>query len=217
MDALAIRPVLLDMCRRIAAHGYFVLLPDMFYRFGFYEPRDAAEIFATGDVVAALGPLMASTSEAKAASDCRAFFEFLDANGQVADGRYGVTGYCMGGATALIAAGLFPDHVAAAASFHAGFLVTDSALSPHRVIAGASARLFIASATDDPHFTAGEADTLRSALDAGGVAYDLETYEGARHGWTMADLPVYSSDAAERHWCDLLALLDAEIGVAAEA
>ena len=34
MDAPAIREELYDMARRIADQGYFVLLPDLFYRFG---------------------------------------------------------------------------------------------------------------------------------------------------------------------------------------
>ncbi len=34
MDAPAIREELYDMARRIAAEGYYVILPDLFYRFG---------------------------------------------------------------------------------------------------------------------------------------------------------------------------------------
>jgi carboxymethylenebutenolidase len=34
MDASGIRDELLDMCRRIAEQGYFVLLPDLYYRLG---------------------------------------------------------------------------------------------------------------------------------------------------------------------------------------
>ncbi len=40
MDGLGIRPALFDMGERMAAHGYFVLLPDLFYRAGRYEPMD---------------------------------------------------------------------------------------------------------------------------------------------------------------------------------
>src|SRR5579883_2767037 len=34
MDAPGIREELRNMCRRIAKHGYFALLPDLFYRLG---------------------------------------------------------------------------------------------------------------------------------------------------------------------------------------
>ena len=38
MDAPAIRPTLFDLGERLASHGYLVLLPDLFYRDGPYEP-----------------------------------------------------------------------------------------------------------------------------------------------------------------------------------
>jgi carboxymethylenebutenolidase len=40
------------------------------------------------------------------------------------------------------------------------------------------------------------------------VEHRCEIYPGARHGFTMADFPVYNEQAAERHWRDLFALLD---------
>ena len=46
MDAPAIRPALFEMCQRLADHGYFVLLPDMFWRAGPYEPINVREVFA---------------------------------------------------------------------------------------------------------------------------------------------------------------------------
>ena len=48
MDGLAIRPALLAMAARLAAGGYVVLLPDLFYRAGPYEPLDPKALFASG-------------------------------------------------------------------------------------------------------------------------------------------------------------------------
>src|SRR5690348_10611021 len=45
MDAPAIRPALFDMCERLAGHGYFVLLPDMLWSIGQYDPINLAEAF----------------------------------------------------------------------------------------------------------------------------------------------------------------------------
>ena len=47
MDAPAIRPALFDMGERLAGHGYFVLLPDLFWRAGPYEPINLREAFAS--------------------------------------------------------------------------------------------------------------------------------------------------------------------------
>src|SRR5436309_2752755 len=49
MDGLAIRPTLFGMAERLASNGYYVLLPDMFWRLGPYEPMTAAEVFSDPD------------------------------------------------------------------------------------------------------------------------------------------------------------------------
>jgi carboxymethylenebutenolidase len=39
---------------------------------------------------------------------------------------------------------------------------------------------------------------FEQALAAWGGAYESETYEGASHGWTVPDNPVFNSTQAER-------------------
>ncbi|HLY80580.1 MAG TPA: dienelactone hydrolase family protein, partial [Caulobacteraceae bacterium] len=45
MDAPAIRPALFEFGERLAAHGYFTLLPDLFWRAGPYAPINVKEVF----------------------------------------------------------------------------------------------------------------------------------------------------------------------------
>ena len=73
MDGLGIRPTLFEMGQRLANGGYIVLLPDLFYRAGRYEPMDPKKIFATGDVMGAIGHLFISTNNRRAAEDTEAF------------------------------------------------------------------------------------------------------------------------------------------------
>ena len=49
MDGLGIRPAMLEIGERLATYGYFVLLPDLFYRSGPYEPMDPRIVFADPD------------------------------------------------------------------------------------------------------------------------------------------------------------------------
>ena len=126
---------------RLANHGYVVLVPDLFYRAGPYEPVEPRLVFESGDVSGAIGHLLASTDNQRAAADTAAFLAYLDTRDDVIGPRVGTTGYCMGGAISLTAAGTYPERIAAAASFHGGNLATDSELSPHRLAPQISARV----------------------------------------------------------------------------
>ena len=120
--------------------------------------------------------------------------------------KVGTTGYCMGGARSLTAAGTYPARIAAAASFHGGNLATDSDLSPHLLAASIAARVYVAGADQDNSYPPEMAARLDQALSDAGVDHRCEVYPDALHGWTMADFPVYNEAAAERHWDELVAL-----------
>ena len=111
-----------------------------------------------------------------------------------------VMGYCMGGGYALTAAGTFPSRVAAAASFHGGWLATEKTDSPHRLAAQMRAQLYVGVAGIDPMFPPEECERLRAALEAEGCAFELKVYEGVRHGFSVTGHPVYDRTASEEHW-----------------
>ncbi|HLI66769.1 MAG TPA: dienelactone hydrolase family protein [Caulobacteraceae bacterium] len=216
MDAPAIRPELFHMSQRLADHGYYVLLPDMFWRAGPYEPINIAEVFK--DEAARrerFGKFMASTDPERSTRDTEAFLDWLAKQPDVKGTKVGVTGYCMGAGLALRAAGNFPDRVVAAAGFHGGRLATDAPDSPHLLAPQITARVYIAGADEDAGFPPEQADRLREALTAAGVENEITIYKGARHGYACRDLPVYNEEAAERHWTELFKLLDGTLKVAA--
>jgi len=208
MDGLGIRTALFDVAERIAAGGYFVLLPDLFYRAGPYVAPDPKKVFTDPDARAAWAKTMANAiTPAGVREDLRAFLAHLDATPEVAsDGRsIGVTGYCMGGTFALSAAGWFPDKIASVAAFHPGRVVTDDADSAHRAVAHAEGRVYVARASDDASFTDEDLGVLERALAEARVEHQIETYP-AKHGWVLADTPVHDAGQAERHF-DALARL----------
>ena len=49
MDGIGVRPALFEIGERLASGGYFVLLPDLYYRSGF-TARDGANLFSDPDV-----------------------------------------------------------------------------------------------------------------------------------------------------------------------
>jgi carboxymethylenebutenolidase len=207
MDALAIRPTLVDMATRLAAAGYVVLLPDLFYRFGPYAPLDPKVVFA-GDFRASIGPMVATTSNGKAAEDTAAFLAYLDTRGDVAGTKIGTVGFCMGGGMALTVAGTYPERVGAVASFHGGNLATDDPASPHLLAPKIAAEVYVAGADNDHGYPPEMEVRLDKALTDAGVAHRCEIYAGAAHGWMKPDFTVYDEAAAERGWAEMLALFD---------
>lgn len=209
MDAGGIRPAVFEMTQRLADAGYLVLVPDLFYRYGPYGPFDPVEVMRS-DFRAVLGPLMATTGNAKAAQDTTALLAYLDTRRDVVGRQVGAIGFCMGGGMAIVAAGTHSDRFAAVASFHGGNLATDASDSPHTVALLIKARLYIAAATNDDSYPPEMAGRLETALRGAGVSFETETYPAA-HGWMKPDFPVFDAAAAERGWRAMLALLDREL------
>lgn len=209
MDAPAIRPAMFEMSQRLADHGYYVLLPDLFWRAGPYEPIDMKAAFkdeaARREV---FGKLMGSTNAEKQMSDVGAFLAWLQTQPQALATQVGTTGYCMGCGVSLRAAGTYPDRIAAAAGFHGGRLATDAPDSPHLLASKIKAKVYIAGADEDAGFPPEQADRLREALSAAGVVNEITIYPGARHGYAPPDMPVYNEAASERHWTEMLKLFD---------
>jgi carboxymethylenebutenolidase len=204
MDVIGIRAELESMAARLAANGYVVALPNLFYRLGALPPVDLATFVAPGparDHVLARGKTI---DGAKTMSDTAAVLEHL--SGARTTGAVGAVGYCMGGGYALRAAGTFPDRVVAAASFHGGALATDAPDSPHRLAPTMSGRIYVGVASQDHSFDDAQRERLRAALEDAGVDYDIDVYEGAKHGFAVTGHPVYDPAAAERHWDALLKL-----------
>ncbi|MGH9275367.1 MAG: dienelactone hydrolase family protein, partial [Acidimicrobiales bacterium] len=142
-DAGGVRGTFHDMAQRLADLGYAVLLPNLYYRQGAYEPFDWRTVFKDRAEWARLMALAESVTEQGAARDTEAMLAFLADQPEVAAGtKVGTTGYCMGGSFALTAAGRFPDRVAAAASFHGGQIASTAPDSPHLLAREMRAELY---------------------------------------------------------------------------
>ncbi|MEW2426608.1 dienelactone hydrolase family protein [Micromonospora sp. NPDC047644] len=211
MDAFGPRPRLVEMAERIAARGYLVLTPHLFYRAGrapIFDLSRLAEPDQRGALFAQIMPLIEALTPDVVSRDTAAYLDFLAARDDVRPGPVAITGYCMGGTNALRAIEAHPDRIAAVASFHGGRIVTDAPDSPHRGVGSITGELYFGHADADQSMTPEQIATLEKALDNAGVRYRSEVYEGAHHGFTMADTPMYDEQATERHWAALFDLLD---------
>ncbi|MFG2522224.1 dienelactone hydrolase family protein [Streptomyces sp. NPDC048527] len=210
MDAFGLRPQLRSMADRLAAAGYTVLVPNVFYRHG-PAPVVTLPDFITDAERPALFeqivPLMGDLTADAVARDSAAYLSWLADCPAAAAGPVGVTGYCLGARLALVTAGSQPERVAAAAGFHGAGLATDDPTSPHLLADRITAELCFGHADQDPSMPPEQIERLDKALTAAGVRHHSEVYTGAHHGFTMADTDRFDAEAAERHWGTLLGLL----------
>jgi carboxymethylenebutenolidase len=208
MDGLGIRPAMLEVGERLAKSGYLVLLPDLFYRSGPYEPMDPHTVFTDPEKRKVLmEKFFAHATPANIMSDTRAFLDWIAAQPDAKKGGIGTTGYCMGGRMSLTAAGTYPDRIVAAAAYHPGRVATDDPDSAHLLAPKMKARVYVAGAMEDQSFPDEMKARLEEALTKAGVDHKIETYP-AKHGWVFRDTPVYDAAAAERHWQSLVSLMD---------
>lgn len=207
IDAIGLRPRIEEMADRIAAEGYVVLTPNVFYRAGrapLWETPDLQDPEARATFMQSLGPLMADLGPAAVAADGGAY---LDKLAELTDGPVGITGYCFGGRIGWMTAAAHPERVAALGGFHTGRMVTGEDDSPHLLASRIRAEVYWGHADQDQSMTPEDIATLERAMDAAGVRHTTELYQGAQHGYTMSDMGAYDQAATERHFTALFALL----------
>jgi carboxymethylenebutenolidase len=201
MDAPGKREELHDMARRLGTVGYYVVLPNLYYRrvreFNVFEaePSTAREVMFEH---------MGSLTDDLVMNDLTSLFDHVDAEADADAGRVGCMGYCMSGPFAFAAAGTFPGRINAAASIYGVRLFGEG--SPAHLADRVTGELYFACAETDiyaPPEMIAELDVHLASL---GVNARVEWYPGTEHGFAFPQRPVYDKPSAERHWERLFAL-----------
>jgi carboxymethylenebutenolidase len=212
MDAPAIREELRDMARRFATVGYYVMLPNLYYRSGKGIelgpiPRDDNDPMRKR-----MSELMGTLSNAKIMDDTEGLFAYADAQSAAKRGPTGCVGYCMSGPFAVTAAGRFPERMAAAASIYGVRLFTDQPDSPHLLADRIKGEIYIACAEVDRWAPLPMVESLRTHFAATGTRAEVELYPGTEHGFAFPQRACFDKPAAERHWERLFALFRRNLG-----
>jgi carboxymethylenebutenolidase len=198
-DIGGIRPAQRQAAQRLANEGYLVLLPNVFYRVAKPPVMDMSlrgnqELF-----MKRIGELVQPLTPDALERDAKAYVDFLGSQQALSDNnKLGVVGFCFCGGVAMRVAAACPDQIAACASFHGGNLYEDKPTSPHLLLPRMKARLLFGHAMQDKSMPAEAIQKFEEALEKWGGQYESETYEGASHGWTTLDSPVYNPAQATR-------------------
>ncbi|MBK7948560.1 MAG: dienelactone hydrolase family protein [Deltaproteobacteria bacterium] len=199
MDGMGIRPTLLGAAEKLAGEGFYVLVPDLYYRGRPYAPFDHSTLQDDPVEQQRVMGLVKLVTNDGVMRDLRAFFDFFDRQAEVQGSRVGCVGYCMGGPLALYAAGTFPERVTAAASIHGANLATDRPDSPHLLAEKMTGELYLGVAEHDPYIIPGETERIDAALREAGASYRLERYPGCHHGFALPGAHGYDTKADGLH------------------
>jgi carboxymethylenebutenolidase len=163
---------------RLAGEGFNVLVPDL-YRGQVADTREQA------------GHLMQGLDFTDAAlQDARGAAAYLRERGSR---RIGVTGFCMGGALALLAAMHDPEFSAA---------VTWYGLPPPEASDPSTIKIPVMGhwANHDEFFDRAAVDALESKLEAGGVPHEFHRYDAGHAFYNPGGIGNYHREHAETAW-----------------
>lgn len=210
MDAPGIREELRDMARRIGTVGYYVLLPNMYYRngregnYGF----DLSQIRSNDEERQKMFGVMNTLTNARVVSDTQPMLDFIRGASEAKDGPIGCVGYCMSGQFVVSVGAAYPDDFTAIASYYGVGIVTDKDDSPHKAADKIKAELYLAFASDDPYVPQDLLDKMPGIFTDAGTNHRVEVYPDTEHGFAFPQRPVYVKPAAEKHWERMFSLFD---------
>lgn len=197
MDAPGKREELHDMARRIATVGYYVILPNLYYR----KSRDF-EMQWTEAGQKEMFELASHLRGDLVMQDTEAMFEHIKQDAAADESRVGAVGYCMSGPHVFRALGTFPDQIRCAASIYGANLFTGSQHSPHLLAENIKGEMYFACAEIDEYAPKKVIDDLEAHLKTLDINYEIEWYPGAHHGFAFPERQgdIYHKPSAERHW-----------------
>ena len=181
MDAPGYREELRDMARRLASVGYFVVLPNLYYRL----TRDFWLTERSEEMMARMFSLMATLDAATTLCDTDAMLRFVEPALGPTRTRVGAVGYCMSGPFVMWAAAAPPERLACIASIHGADMVTDQPDSPHRMPPKIRCESYFACAEIDKWAPPADVEKLQAALREAGAPHRLEWYPGVEHGFVF--------------------------------
>ena len=180
---------------RLARHGYTVICPNLYERYGHGAPDDiAAKVRAEGGV-----------SDDSVVADCAAAADWLRAQ-PTSNGKVGILGTCSGGRHSLLAASRTDKFDAVADLWGGGVVMSAEELSPARPVSpldyttDLNAPLLGLFGNDDQYPTPALVDQHEAELKRLGKDYEFHRYDGASHGFFYYQAPMYRQEAAMDGW-----------------
>lgn len=170
-----------DVVDRFASEGFVAIAPDLFHGKTTKSPDDAGKMLMELDAERAVREIAAAGAYLLQQPECTS-------------SKYGVIGFCMGGALAQYAATNDADHVGAIASFYGGFKKVQPKWET------LSGPILLIYGEKDQGVPAEQGRQLKAKLDELGKNAQLVIYPGADHAFFNDTRPNYKPEAAADAW-----------------
>jgi carboxymethylenebutenolidase len=184
-----------EFAERLARHGYDVICPDLFCRFGHGTPDDvSARVRAEGGV-----------HDDSVIADCSAALAWLKALPSN-NGKVGTIGTCSGGRHATLVASRVPGFSALVDLWGGGVVMSSDQLTPARPVApidytaDLNVPILGLFGNDDKGPSPEQVDIHEAELVKHGKTYEFHRYDGAGHGFFYYHAPNYRQEQAMDGW-----------------
>jgi len=184
-----------EFCERLARHGYTVICPDLYCRYGHGMPDDIAAVVRS----------QGGVHDDAVVADLSAAAAWLKAQ-PTSNGKAGIIGTCSGGRQALLAASRGTGFDAVADLWGGGVVMPKENLSeaqpvaPIDYTADLSVPLLGIFGNDDKHPSPEQVNQHEAELRKHGKDYEFHRYDGANHGFFYYHAPMYRPEATMDAW-----------------
>ncbi len=192
MEVFGLNDHIKDVTERIAAEGYVTIAPDLYY-------RESPNVVGYDQLQEAIG-LMQRLDAEKVVVDLQSVIAHLKSQNFVNGDRIGITGFCMGGTIAFVAACKFPTDIKAAVPFYGGSIADDSPTAPLSAAGHLQAPILCFFGEKDPYISLSQVQRIEDTLHALGKSHEVKVYAGADHGFFCDERASYHPEAARDSW-----------------
>lgn len=211
-DLTGLRPAFADIGRRLAAEGYVVLMPNMFYRNARIDGNSAPAPLTPEQSRERSSAWMDAIGDEGGEADAMAYLAFLDSRPEVDRARKaGVLGFQYGSPYAFHTAFALPERIGAVAVLHPIRIATARENSPHLSVSRSKAAYYVALAGPDDAREPADKDDLRQAFATAGLAGTVEVLPGG-NGFAVGDTASYDAASAEAAWAQATRLFREHLG-----
>jgi carboxymethylenebutenolidase len=184
-----------EFARRFAQHGYLTICPNLYGRFGYGSPDDAAaKARGAGGV-----------PDETVIGDLKGGLDFLKSQPNYS-GKAGIIGTCSGGRHAYLTAGTTKAFDAVVNCWGGGSvqqpdqLTPQRPVSPHTLTKDLNCPVLGLFGNDDQNPNPDQVNALEEELKKNGKAYEFHRYDGAGHAFWYYDRPAYRQEQAMDAW-----------------